>query len=119
MRWRRRGRRGRRHGPGPGLDDHGLHHSEARRIDDVADTGIQRDGDERPGERNGTGNSSGNAPAILFAYDATSLNKLYSSPTSGAGAAGNAVKFVVPTVANGEVYVGTQTELSVFGLLPN
>src|SRR5437879_198494 len=62
-------------------------------------------------------NGSGrDGPAILFAYDATNLDKLFSSPTSGAGAAGNAVKFTVPTVANGKVYVGTQTELSVFGL---
>jgi hypothetical protein len=66
---------------------------------------------------NGT-NGAANGPAILFAYDATTLATLYSSPASGSGAAGNAVKFVVPTVANGKVYVGTQTELSVFGLSP-
>ncbi|HKA16346.1 MAG TPA: pyrrolo-quinoline quinone [Myxococcota bacterium] len=66
---------------------------------------------------NGTPNGSGsNGPAILYAYDPLTLSVLFSSPTGGAGAAGDAVKFTVPTVTFGRVYVGTQTELSVFGL---
>jgi len=61
-----------------------------------------------------------NQPAILDAYDATDLTKLlYSSPSSGAGAAGVCVKFTVPTVANGKVYLGGQSVFTVFGLLPN
>jgi hypothetical protein len=61
-----------------------------------------------------------NGAVILDAYDATNVSTLlYSSPSSGSGAAGVATKFTVPTVANGKVYVGTQTAVTVFGLLPN
>ena len=57
-------------------------------------------------------------PAILNAYDATNLgHQLYSSPTTGTGAAGLSTKFSVPTVANGKVYIGTQGQFDVFGLI--
>jgi len=58
--------------------------------------------------------------AILDAYDAANVGTLlYSSPSSGTGSIAPAVKFTVPTAANGKVYVGAHFSFSVFGLLPN
>jgi hypothetical protein len=58
-------------------------------------------------------------PVVLRAYDAANVSReLFNSATLPGNTAGWAVKFSVPTVANAKVYVGTQTELDVYGLLP-
>lgn len=81
-----------------------------------------------------TDQSTACGPTQLHVYDATNLaTELWKSISNPANSAGNAVKFTVPTVANGKVYVGTRGnntggvygstsisgELDVYGLLPN
>jgi hypothetical protein len=64
-------------------------------------------------EINGNGGST-----TLVAFDpANALAPLYNSATQKV-TNGAYVKFSVPTIANGKVFVGTQTELDVYGTLP-
>jgi hypothetical protein len=61
-----------------------------------------------------------NCCQILHAYDATSLAELYNSNQAlhNRDTAGAALHFNVPMIANGKVYVASQNELVIYGLLP-
>jgi uncharacterized protein (TIGR03437 family) len=73
------------------------------------------------------GNSNGilwanenRAESVLHAYDARDLSReLYNSnqAPNGRDHFGEGNKFIVPTIANGRVYVGTTSGVGVFGLL--
>ncbi len=58
------------------------------------------------------------APGVFSALNATNLTELFNSTQliSRDGLT-NSVKFTVPTVANGKVYIGSQYSVYVFGLL--
>jgi len=61
----------------------------------------------------------------LYAFDASNLaHELYDSrqatgnrDVTGPGAAGSGLKFVVPMIANGKVFMGTPNSVAVFGML--
>ncbi len=57
----------------------------------------------------------------LSAYDATALFLLYDSgqAANGRDTLGTVGHFATPTIANGKVYAGTQTQLVVYGLFPD
>ena len=74
---------------------------------------------------NGTSNGivwavENSSPAVLHAFDASTLNELYNSnqAASSRDHFGNGNKFMVPTIVNGKVFVGTPNGVAVFGLLP-
>lgn len=64
-------------------------------------------------------NPSASGTAVLHAYDASNVaTELYNSTQAGSrDTSGQALKFTVPTIANGRVFVPTANELDIYGLL--
>jgi hypothetical protein len=59
-------------------------------------------------------------PAVLHAYDAVNVDlELYNSEqNAGRDRVGKTLRFTIPTVMNGRVYVEAKGEVDVYGLLP-
>jgi len=61
----------------------------------------------------------GGGAAILYAFDATNLTKmLWASSNTSRDTANTSVRFAVPMVANGRVYLAGKSALVIYGLLP-
>lgn len=63
---------------------------------------------------------SPDTPAVLYAFDAGNVaHELYNSEQNIVrDRAGFCLRFNIPTVANGKVYVGAKSQVNVYGLLP-
>jgi hypothetical protein len=59
------------------------------------------------------------SPGVLYAFDATNLaHELYNSNQAGSrDQFGSGNKYITPTIADGQVFVGTPNSIAVFGLL--
>lgn len=68
-----------------------------------------------------TGDDGPMGNAVLHAYDATTMKELYSSDAAANNRdqAPAAIKFSVPTVADGKVMIGTANALVIYGLRPS
>ena len=63
--------------------------------------------------------NAGGTAKQLSAFDAAAMSEIYNSTVAGSrDTLGTTAHFVIPTVADGRVYVGTQTQLVVYGLMP-
>jgi hypothetical protein len=66
--------------------------------------------------------ASGGDPAILYAFKADDLSELYDTTQCKQGGTlvdqpGPGEKFTVPTIANGYVFIGTQTDFDIYGVI--
>lgn len=64
----------------------------------------------------------GTDKGVLRAFDATNLQTQFYASSSAGGArdsVGFVPDFITPTIANGKVYIATESQLLVYGLLPS
>lgn len=59
-------------------------------------------------------------PTVLYAFKADDLTNIYNTGTCfinhvQVDQPGKATTFSVPTIANGQVYIGTQTDFDIYG----